>query len=258
MNLAGKNVVYLGGFGGIGEKTCNEILEHRLQALAIFDLTLNEKILTQWQLKYPNTKIFYQKVDITEKSQIEEAYKVAKERLGHFDLVINGMGFLDDRRIVLTLQINLLGVINSCLIALEHMDKSKGGRGGMIVNISSVAGIEPTPIMSVYSASKHGVTAFTRCLAGPFFASSGVSFVTVCPGMTATTLINNMEDRTIYKFDIPPELDANKMKRQSVQVCAKNIVKVVQQAKNGSAWLLDVGELKEIEFPVMWIPPMDS
>jgi len=31
MDLAGKNVVYLGGFGGIGQKTCAELLERQLQ-----------------------------------------------------------------------------------------------------------------------------------------------------------------------------------------------------------------------------------
>lgn len=45
------------------------------------------------------------------------------------------------------------------------MDKSKGGRGGLVVNISSVAGIQPTAAMAIYSAAKHGVTALTRSLA---------------------------------------------------------------------------------------------
>ena len=44
------------------------------------------------------------------------------------------------------------------------MDKSNGGRGGLIINISSVAGLEPTAVVAVYSATKHGVTAFTRAM----------------------------------------------------------------------------------------------
>ncbi|KAH8366211.1 hypothetical protein KR093_010202 [Drosophila rubida] len=256
MNLAGKNVVYLGGFGGIGQKTCVELLERQVQALAVFDLMPNEQILRDWQSKYPNTKIFYQKMDITQRPEIDAVYRAAVEHLGHFDLVINGMGCLDDRCIDLTIQVNLLGVINSSLVALNYMDKSKGGNGGMIVNISSVAGIEPTPIMSVYSASKHGVTAFTRCLAGPFFESTGVTFVTVCPGMTETSMIHDMQDRTIFKFNIPAEYAVSNMKRQTALACAQNIVKVVEDATNGSIWMLDVGEIKKVEFPVMWTPPM--
>lgn len=57
------------------------------------------------------------------------------------------------------------GVIHSTLIALDYMDKSKGGQGGLIVNISSVAGLEPSGMFAVYSAAKCGLTAFTRALA---------------------------------------------------------------------------------------------
>ncbi|KAH8302138.1 hypothetical protein KR044_003158 [Drosophila immigrans] len=259
MDLAGKNVVYLGGFGGIGQKTCSQLLERQLQALAVFDLTLNEQILAEWQFKYPNTKIFYQKVDITQRTDIEAAYKEAVERLGHLDLVVNGMGLMDDRHIELTIQINLMGVINSCLIALDYMDKSKGGQGGMIVNISSVAGIQPTPLMSIYSAAKHGVTALTRSLSNPaYFDRMGVSFVTICPGFTDTPLLHEMADKTTFKFDTPMKMALGLVKRQPPQVCAENIVKVVEQAKNGSTWLLDVGEIKELEFPVMWTPQIEK
>jgi len=76
--------------------------------LAVFDLTLNAEILGDWQSKYPNTTIFYQKLDITQRSDIEAAYKVAVERMGHFDLVVNGMGLMDDRHVELTIQINFV------------------------------------------------------------------------------------------------------------------------------------------------------
>ncbi|KAL7733487.1 hypothetical protein ACLKA6_004957 [Drosophila palustris] len=255
MDLTGKNVVYLGGFGGIGQKACAELLERQLQALAVFDLTLNAELLGDWQSKYPNTTIFYQKLDITQRSDIEAAYKVAAERMGHFDLVINGMGLMDDRQVDLTIQINFTGVVNSCLIALEYMDKSKGGKGGMVMNISSVAGIQPTPVMSVYSAAKHGVTALTRCLAGsPNFEQSGVAFIIICPGFTDTPLLHDLQGKTTFQYGMA----LRAIKRQTPQVCAQNMVKVVEMAKNGTAWLLDVGEIKELEFPVMWIPQLEQ
>lgn len=50
------------------------------------------------------------------------------------------------------------------MVALKYMDKSKGGRGGVIANISSVAGIETTGMFAIYSAAKHGVTAFSRAM----------------------------------------------------------------------------------------------
>lgn len=45
------------------------------------------------------------------------------------------------------------------------MSKANGGSGGIIVNIASVAGLEPIPGMPIYSATKHGVIGFTRSMA---------------------------------------------------------------------------------------------
>lgn len=70
---------------------------------------LNEQVLAAWQAQYPNADIFYQKVDITQKPEIEAAYKAAAERLEHFDLVVNGMGLMNDNFVDLTIQINLVG-----------------------------------------------------------------------------------------------------------------------------------------------------
>jgi len=47
-------------------------------------------------------------MDITQKSDIEAAYKATAERFGHFDVVVNGSGLLDDRLVEKTIQINLV------------------------------------------------------------------------------------------------------------------------------------------------------
>lgn len=80
-----------------------------------------------------------------------------------------------------------LGVINSTLTALEYMDKSKGGKGGLIVNISSVAGLQPTPLMAIYSAAKTGVTTFTR----------GMSVSIICELLSYNTCNKNLKSHGI-------------------------------------------------------------
>lgn len=42
------------------------------------------------------------------------------------------------------------------------MRRDKGGNGGIVVNVSSVAGLDPIHLMPVYSASKEAIVAFTR------------------------------------------------------------------------------------------------
>nr|XP_044250261.1 alcohol dehydrogenase 1 isoform X1 [Drosophila takahashii] len=260
MDLAGKNVVYLGGFGGIGQKCVQELLKRPIKALAIFDLSENVELLNEWKNKNENTDIFYQKVDITQKSDIEAAYKATAERFGHFDVVINGSGLLDDRLVDLTIQINLVGVINSTLIALGYMDKSKGGKGGLIVNISSVAGLQPTPLMAIYSTTKNGVTTFTRALGSPIhYDHCGVSFITICPGYTDTGILEDIEKKTTFPFyETRMRTVFNKVKRQTVEVCAENIVRAIEKAKNGAVLMLELGEIHELDIPNLWNPQLNE
>nr|XP_036671763.1 alcohol dehydrogenase 1 [Drosophila suzukii] len=259
MDLAGKNVVYLGGFGGIGQKCVQELLQRPIKALAIFDLTENGQLLADWKSKNPNTDIIYQKVDITQKSDIEAAYKVTAERFGHFDVVVNGSGLMNDRLVELSIQINLLGVINSTLTALEYMDKAKGGKGGLIVNISSVAGLEPTALMAIYSAAKTGVTTFTRAMANPiYYAHSGVGFITICPGFTDTGLLEDIGNKTTFTYDTPMLAMFNRVKRQTAEDCARNLVLAIETAKNGAVLMLELGESQELDMPVMWKPQIEN
>lgn len=159
------------------------------------------------------------------------------------------------------------------------MDKSKGGRGGLVVNISSVAGIQPTANMAIYSAAKHGVTALTRSLAvgarekklststnlswfafqdPAYFAHTGVAFITICPGFTDTPLLDKVVEKTTFTFDTPSKHAIPRVKRQSPEICAQNLVKVIEEGSNGSIWLLDVGEMKQLEIPPMWRPQLEA
>lgn len=46
------------------------------------------------------------------------------------------------------------------------------------------------------------------------------------------------------------------IKRQSAEACAQNLVKAVESNKLGSVWLLDLGELSEIDMPILWKPTL--
>lgn len=71
------------------------------------------------------------------------------------------------------------------------MSVSKGGRGGMIVNTSSIAGLDPYSCLPAYCASKFGVVGFTKSLAEKNLETQlGIKFVTICPGITKTNLLD--------------------------------------------------------------------
>lgn len=58
--------------------------------------------------------------------------------------------------------------MNATILAVNHMSQEHGGMGGMVVNISSIAGLDPIFLMPVYAASKEAIVGFTRAFSVRF------------------------------------------------------------------------------------------
>ncbi|MFI6006339.1 SDR family NAD(P)-dependent oxidoreductase [Streptomyces sp. NPDC051366] len=84
------------------------------------------------------------------------------------------------------LEVNLLGAMRICRLALPGMRRRGGGR---IVNVSSGLGRVPWPLGGWYSASKHALSAITHCLRVET-AHAGVRVSLVEPGAFATAMLD--------------------------------------------------------------------
>ena len=87
-----------------------------------------------------------------------------------------------------TIEINLMGTIYACREAVKRMSTRLGGKGGVIVNISSGAATLGSPNEFVwYAASKGGVDSFTIGL-GREVAGEGIRVCGAAPGLTQTEM----------------------------------------------------------------------
>lgn len=86
-------------------------------------------------------------------------------QMDYIDVLINGATLCDENNIDATINTNLTGMMNTVATVLPYMDRKMGGTGGLIVNVTSVIGLDPSPVFCAYSASKFGVIGFTRSLA---------------------------------------------------------------------------------------------
>jgi short-subunit dehydrogenase len=109
------------------------------------------------------------KMDVTDKDSVYNAVNTILEREGKIDVLINntGMGVsgsIEDAssdEIRLQFDTNLIGLIYVTQAVLPSMRSSKSG---MIINISSLAGICALPFQGLYSASKYAIIGLSDSL----------------------------------------------------------------------------------------------
>jgi short-subunit dehydrogenase len=106
------------------------------------------------------------------------------------DLLINNAGFGDYGQFSessLTKQLDMIQVNISALVELTYrfLPQMQQRGSGAIINISSIAGFQPLPYMSVYAATKAFVLSFSEALWAEN-QDKGVKVIAVCPGPTKT------------------------------------------------------------------------
>jgi NAD(P)-dependent dehydrogenase (short-subunit alcohol dehydrogenase family) len=82
--------------------------------------------------------------------------------------------------------VNLRAAIRLTGRAVRHMREHGGG---VIVNVSSEAGLVAVPGQVAYNVTKAGLVMLTRCIAADH-AADGIRAVSVCPGTTRTPLVD--------------------------------------------------------------------
>ncbi|XP_035787434.1 alcohol dehydrogenase 1-like [Anopheles albimanus] len=254
MSLKHQKAVVIGGSGDIGVAICQNLLQEGVEKLCVLDVVdLTEAIRQQLQESNREAAILFKQCDIANRSALLEILEVdVIKALDSIDILVNSAGIASSEIPDQLISVNLTGVINSSLLGLNLMSRSKGGKGGVIVNVASVAGLEPIPFLPIYCASKHGVVSFSRSLGvPPVFASSGVKFVTICPGATRTKMFNHCMQIPI---DVPGLQDmfedyVKRFQAQSPDVVGKCVVRAITEGENGSAWICNEGVIAQHQFP---------
>lgn len=133
--------------------------------------------------------------DVTVPEQIESCFDAAERELGRVTALVNSAAaFLPATRVAdveahaLTalLHTNVVGLMLCCREAARRMSTARGGPGGVVINVSSMAAtIGGRPGSSHYAASKAAVDAFSIGFAKEV-AREGIRVVSVRPGFTET------------------------------------------------------------------------
>lgn len=133
--------------------------------------------------------------DLTEESVPNALVDRAVAATDRLDLVVNNAGthFLasvdktDPNELERLLAVNVTAPL---LLARAAVPVMRAGGGGVIVNVSSEAGIAAVPGQVAYNVSKAALLMLTRSIAADH-AAEGIRAVSVCPGTTRTPLVED-------------------------------------------------------------------
>lgn len=81
-----------------------------------------------------------------------------------------------------------------------------------------------------------------------------MKFITICPGGTLTPIIEYSSSKSTF-----PEYRSlfkdfyDNISYQSAGKFSQRFIEILEMAENGTVWMVESGELKKIECPVMWM-----
>lgn len=169
--LADRVAVVTGGAGGIGRGISELFARHRA-TVVVADVDAGRADDTIRAIRGSGGRAVAHAGDVTDRDAVT-ALVAAAERVGGVDVLVNNVGhyLYGGRDFVETSEdewealyrINLKHVFLCCRALVPGMIAR--GRGGSVINVSTVEAFRAKPQSAVYSAFKGGVTQFTKSLA---------------------------------------------------------------------------------------------
>ena len=208
LQLSGKVVVVTGAARGIGEAIarafgfakCSVLVADRMKRP---DGRSRGEALAK-QIEKAGGHALVMQVDIGDPEQVEKMFKAAVEKFGRVDVFVNNAaimkgGFListDDKNLQEHLDINVKGSFHCCQLAANQMIKQ--GKGGKIIVISSIDGIEGNEGEISYAMSKAALILMTKCMAVEL-APHKINVNAIAPGWVATEMSVPYVDAPLMK-----------------------------------------------------------
>ncbi len=159
------------------------------------------------ELRERGYEVEYEAANMADEDAIRAVVNAHRERFGRLDVLVNNAGVgigaaageQQTKYVDLQLDVNLRAIVlfyRECVGMLREAGAEH--RNALVVNLASIAGKAPAPWVSVYSATKAAVIAYTRAM-NKELTGDGVKSVAFCPAFVDTDMADWAKD------SIPPE-----------------------------------------------------
>ena len=207
-------VLLTGAAGGIGRATAHRLADDgwRLALLGRTRATLEATATSLPAEAEPLVLV----ADLADSDACAAAIGSILDRFGRLDAIVNNAGVapqvpIDETDATLlreTLDRNLVGP--TVLVATAWPELAR--RSGRVVNVSSMASIDPFRGFTAYAASKAGLDSLTRSIMAEA-DETGILAFTLNPGIVETPMLRSLFDETVVPRDaaLPPEAIAEEI-----------------------------------------------
>ncbi|TAN43971.1 MAG: 3-oxoacyl-ACP reductase FabG [Candidatus Methanoperedens sp.] len=199
MRLENKVTVITGAGSGIGKETA---LLFAKEGAKVVVTDVNEKAGEETVVEIKkNGEGFFVKLDVSNREQAKQMVKITLEKYGRIDVLINNAGIVQDAFLSKmteeqwdrVINVDLKGVFN-CTQAVVEVMINQGN--GVIINTSSIVGVEGNVGQVNYAAAKAGLIGITKTLAKEL-GKKGIRVNAVAPGFIATPMTSNVPEKIL-------------------------------------------------------------
>lgn len=204
-HLQGRRVLITGAATGIGRAIATAMLAAGAR-VGLYDI--DEAQLTQTASRlahqYGPAQFCTGLLDVRQASDWERALAQFDQQMGGLDLLINNAGIAysgpltthalsDYERMI---QINVMGVLNGCYLALPYLKRSPCPR---VINLCSASAFLGQPALAVYSASKFAVRGLSEALDAEW-ADDGIRVMDLMPIFVRSAMTDDMQAPSLSRL----------------------------------------------------------
>lgn len=199
MFLKDKVAIVTGGTRGIGRAIVFDLIENGAKVLFTYLKSDESAGIILDEIKELNGEAEAIKADVRLFNEAKKTVEEAINKFGKVDILINNAGIVKDKALMMmepsewadVINTNLTGYFNMAKACIVTMMKQKSG---VIINISSIAGVVGRPRQVNYSSAKAGELGLTKSLAKEV-ASYGIRVNAVAPGFIDTDMTKDMKQK---------------------------------------------------------------
>ena len=197
--------IVTGGSRGIGRAICLALAQRGATVMACArSIELLERVAQEAKERELNGRIVPHRLDVTQRTAIDELVDSVSEQYGRIDIVVNNAGItrdgllmsMDDDQFDEVLTTNLRSAFWMTRAVSRVMVRLRYGR---IVNVSSVSGVMGNAGQANYAASKAGLIGLTKSTAREL-AKRNITCNAVAPGFIETDMTQNLPDKVKDAF----------------------------------------------------------